>query len=164
MYKQNNYHGAGILPFCNDHPDFPDEICFLLLRETRIDTYTNECKKDALIDLGGKYEDCDVDASYTAVREMNEESNYMYQDESMTILDQIRNTRYCKFTLPGKKNYYIFCAKVPYREPAMEKLWWTPLSMLLAIKGDMVYGHPVSGRLLELLNLRGVRQKLATIG
>lgn len=150
--------------FCTDYPDSTD-VWFLLLKETRIDTYTNECKKNALIDLGGKYETCDVDAPYTAVREMNEESKNMYQDLSMDILNQIRTKRYPMFTLPGKKNYYIYCAKVPYRDITMENLCWMRLGTLLSVQGDMILNRiPVSGRLLEFLNMRGVRQRLAMIG
>ena len=162
-FQQKLWHGAGCLPFCIDHPS--KKIHILLLRETRIDNYTIEIKKAALIDLGGKRDYLDTDPPYTAVREFNEESHCMYQEQSVEILNQIRNRTWPTIELSGRRSYYLYCVQVPFKEPpSTATLMWVPLHTFLQAKGDLFQDIPISGRLLDLINQRGVRQNLATIG
>lgn len=157
------WHGAGILPFCVDHPN--KRMLVLLLRETRIDSYTTEIRKYAYIDLGGKRDYLDTDPEYTATREFNEESGNMYQDLSATVLAQIRNRTWPVIELKGRRSYYLFCTQVPYREVSPDlTMEWVPLDEFVQAKGDMLNGVPISGRLLDLMNQRGVRHSLITMG
>jgi len=157
------WHGAGCLPFCTDHPS--GEIHILLLRETRIDNYTTEIRKSAYIDLGGKREFLDNDPAYTAVREMNEESKNLYQDLSSCMLRQLRNREWPVIELSGRRSYYLFCVNVPFRQvPASVTLEWVPLLPFLSVHSDVFRGVPIAGRLLDLLNQRGVRQSLIGLG
>jgi hypothetical protein len=159
----NLWHGAGVLPFCTDHPT--GQIHILLLRETRIDNYTTEIRKAAYIDLGGKRDYLDTDPAYTATREFNEESRGMYQDLSVTILDQIRDHAWPSVELKGRRSYYLFCVAVPYRDvPDSTTMEWVPLRDFLFARGDVFNGVPIAGRLLDLINQKGVRHSLATIG
>lgn len=152
------YYGAGVLPF---YVNNNNEIVLLLFRETRIDSLTTEVQIDAYIDLGGKREFYDFDAAHTAIREMNEESNNLFLDISKALVDQIRERKYPAFALPGKKPYWFFCVKVNYRQiPENSKLEWVPLRQILSVTGDKLNNSPISNRLLELLNIPGVKQKL----
>lgn len=158
-----NYFGAGVLPF---YINKNDEVCLLLLRETRIDSLTKEVQKNAYIDLGGKREYYDKDEAYTAIREMKEESNNMYLDKSEELLEQIRTKKHPSFILPGKKYYWFFCIKVEYREPPNKKLEWVRLKDIfeaLDEKSDVLNGSPIANRLLQILNLPGVRERLACL-
>lgn len=161
------YHGAGILPFCTDYPgdENKNKLWVLLLHETRIDNHTNECQKHAYIDLGGKREFHDSNAAFTAVREMNEESNNLYKDQAPEMLDQIRERRYARLVLQGKRPYFLFCVKVPFREVLRDScLEWVEMSDLLTIKGDQMHGFPVSHRLLDIINGHGTKQRLLQLG
>lgn len=161
--QQNLWHGAGCLPFCTDHPS--GKIHILLLRETRIDNYTTEIRKAAYIDLGGKRDYLDSDPAYTAAREFNEESNNMYQDMSAMILSQIRTHAWPQIELRGRRSYYLFCVAVPYRQIPLETtMEWLCLNDFLNTRGDVFNGVPISGRLLDLINQKGVRHTLATMG
>lgn len=160
---QKMWHGAGCLPFCTDHPS--GRIFILLLRETRIDSYTTEIRKSALIDLGGKRDYLDTDPAYTAVRELNEESANMYKDVAYDLVTQIRNEKWPRVELTGRRSYYLFCVQVNYREiPDSVTMEWVDLHDFLRVKCDVYKDIPIAGRLIDLLNQRGVRQMLATIG
>jgi hypothetical protein len=158
------YHGAGIIPFCNNHPQSKNgEKWYLLIHETRIDSLTNEIQQNALIDMGGKREFHDTGPPFTAVREMNEESKNMYQDMSAYIIKQIRSDQYPHFVM-GNKQYHFFIVNVPYREiPAKSaNLEWISQTRLLAIKNDWSETCPVSMRLVSILLRSGVKQRIAT--
>lgn len=156
-----NYFGSGVLPY---YIDKNDKVYILLLHETRIDTYTTEIQQDAYIDLGGKVEFHDIDPAYTAIREMNEESQDMYKDLTLDLLNQIRSNQNLSFNLKGKKPYFIFCIKVPFRKTINEKLEWVPLLNILKVPADKLNNYLISSRLLELLHQKGVKQKLALLG
>ena len=160
------YFGAGILPFCVKDDSGNGSPHFLLLQETRVDNSTNELYTNAWIDLGGKAEYHDTTPYFTALREFHEESHNMYKDHTDAILKQLTATPrpYPMFRLPGRKDYYLYCVKVPYMEPTTPNLQWVTLQDLLSIHGDMMLNNQVAPRLLQILNLPSVKQQLLMLG
>jgi hypothetical protein len=161
MSKDISYCGAGVLPFCYDEKHGK---LFLLCRETRIDNLTNEIQRDALNDLGGKREEYDTSAVYTAVREMMEESSNLYQDRVPFILKQLHEGTYPKFSLKGN-TYVLYMARVEYREPPPNsKLLWVTQADLLGITTDWFdkLKLPIASRLIEVLVSPVNKQRIFT--
>lgn len=153
-----DYFGAGIIPYYID--DKTDKIKILLLHETRIDTLTKEIQANAYIDLGGKKEYLDSDAAFTAVREMNEESGGLYQEQSGIILDSIRSGRCLTLALLEKKPYYFFFVKLEFKPSSTPNLEWIFLLDLLQAKDHELNGYMISNRLIKMLDIKEAKKKL----